>query len=184
MDAELTRIDYSTAVHQLGLMKALAAYDPHIAGTPPLGIHTETSDIDILLCAPEPEAFVADVSQFYEHMSGFHIWQWTSEDRPVVATFRAYGWDFELFASTQPVAQQFGWRHFKIEQRLLSLGGDSFRGAILKLRRDGLKTEPAFWAALQREGNAYHGLLSLEQATDDELRAELASASFDTSEPE
>jgi len=179
MEADLIRIDYSIAVHQLDILKALAAYDPHIAGTPPLGIHTETSDIDILFRAPEPEAFVADVSQLYEHMSGFHIWQWTSEDRPVVARFRAYGWDFELFAGTQPVAQQFGWRHFKIEQRLLLLGGDSFRGAILKLRRDGLKTEPAFWSALKREGDAYLGLLSLEQATDDELSAELASARFD-----
>lgn len=37
MEAELTRIDYSIAVHQLGIVKALAAYDPHIAGTPPLG---------------------------------------------------------------------------------------------------------------------------------------------------
>lgn len=183
MEAELTRIDYSIAVHQLGILKALAAYDPHIAGTPPLGIHTETGDIDILFCAGA-RSFVADVAQFYEHMSGLRIWQWTSEDRPVIATFRAYGWDFELFASTQLVAQQFGWRHFEIEHRLLSLGGDSFRDAILKLRRDGLKTEPAFWPALQREGNAYHGLLSLEQATDDELRAELAFASFDTFEPQ
>lgn len=56
MEAELTRIDYSIAVHQLGILKALAGYDPHIAGTPPLGIHTETSDIDILFYAPEPEA--------------------------------------------------------------------------------------------------------------------------------
>lgn len=35
MEAELTRIDYSIAVHQLGILKALAAYDPHIAGNPP-----------------------------------------------------------------------------------------------------------------------------------------------------
>jgi len=41
MEAELTRIDYSIAVHQLGILKALAGYDPHIAGTPPLGIHTD-----------------------------------------------------------------------------------------------------------------------------------------------
>jgi len=159
-------------------MEALAAYDPHIAGTPPLGIHTETSDIDILFCAPDPGVFVAEVAQLYAHMSGFRIWQWTSEDRPVVATFRAYGWDFELFASARPVAQQFGWRHFTIERRLLSLGGDGFRRAILTLRGDGLKTEPAFWAALKRKGDAYLGLLSLEQATDEELRAELALAGF------
>lgn len=160
-------------------MDTLAAYDPHLAGTPPLGIHIETSDIDILCCAPDAEVFVGDVLQHYAKMSGFSIWQWTSEDRPVVATFHAYGWDFELFASPLPVSQQFGWRHFKIERRLLSLGGDCFRRAIHALRQNGLKTEPAFWSALRQEGNPYIGLLSLEQATDDELRAELASAGFD-----
>jgi hypothetical protein len=184
LEAEITRTDYKIAVHQLGIMDALAAYDPHIAGTPPLGIQTETSDIDILFCAPHPEVFVADVSKYYAQMSGFRIWQWTSKDRPVVATFHTYGWDFELFASPLPVAQQSGWRHFEIERRLLSLGGGGFRRAIRTLRQDGLKTEPAFWTALKQEGDAYLGLLSLEQATDDELRAQLASSGFDRFEPE
>jgi hypothetical protein len=176
---EITRTDYEIAVHQLGIMDALAAYDPHIAGTPPLGIHTEASDIDILFSTQAPGIFVADVWRLYADMNGFRIWQWTSKDRPIVATFRAYGWDFELFASSLPVAEQFGWRHFTIEHRLLSLGGSGFKKAVLTRRQDGLKTEPAFWAALKLEGDAYLGLLSLEQATDDELRARLASAGFD-----
>jgi hypothetical protein len=128
---EITRTDYEIAVHQLGIMDALAAYDPHIAGTPPLGIHTEVSDIDILFSAPDPGIFVADVSRLYGQMSGFRIWQWTSKDRPVVATLRAHGWNFELFASSLPVAEQFGWRHFTIEHRLLSLGGRGFKNAVL-----------------------------------------------------
>ncbi|THV12494.1 DUF4269 domain-containing protein [Rhizobium rhizophilum] len=176
---EITRTDYEIAVHVLGIIDALAVYDPHVAGTPPLDIHTEASDIDILFSTLDPSGFVADVWRLYAHMSGFRIWQWTSKDRPVVATFRAYGWDFELFASSLPVAQQFGWRHFEIERRLLSLGGSGFKRAIQTLRQDGLKTEPAFWAALKLEGDAYLGLLSLEQATDDELRAQLGSAGFD-----
>ncbi|KQW25451.1 hypothetical protein ASE36_21175 [Rhizobium sp. Root274] len=44
------RPDYEIAVQELGIIDALAVYDPHIAGTPPLDIHTEASDIDILFC--------------------------------------------------------------------------------------------------------------------------------------
>ncbi len=174
----VSRTDYQTAVHQIGILEALAAYDPHVAGTPPLGVDTLTSDIDILCCAADAEAFVADVLRFYGEMSGFRIWQWVSKDRPVIATFRACGWDFEIFASPLPVAEQFGWRHFEMERRLLGLGGDGFKSAIQALRRQGLKTEPAFWSALGQEGDAYLGMLSLEQATDDELRAKLDAAGF------
>jgi hypothetical protein len=44
-----------------------------------------------------------------------------------------------------------------------------------------LKTEPAFWSALAQKGDAYLGLLSLERATDDELRAMLEAAGFGSS---
>ena len=177
-DPQVSRTDHQTAVHQIGILETLAAYDPHVAGTPPLGVDTPTSDIDILCSAPDVEAFVAEVVRSYGEMSGFRIWQWVSKDRPVIATFRACGWDFEIFASSLPVAEQFGWRHFEIERRLLTLGGDGFKDAILALRRQGLKTEPAFWSALAREGDGYLGLLSLEQATDTELRKMLVAAGF------
>lgn len=177
----MSRTDYQTAVHQIGILKTLAAYDPHIAGTPPLGVDTLTSDIDILCCAPAAEAFVADVVRSYGGMSGFRIWQWIADDRSVIATFQACGWDFEIFASPLPVAEQFGWRHFEIERRLLALGGDRLKDAILALRQQGLKTEPAFWSVLAQEGDAYLGLLSLEQATDTELRAMLDAAGFGSS---
>ena len=180
-DPPVSRPCYQTAVHQIGILKTLAAYDPHIAGTPPLGVEVETSDIDILCYAADGEAFVADVLRSYSEMSGFRIWQWVSKDRPVIATFRACGWAFEIFASRLPVAEQFGWRHFEMERRLLALGGDGFKSAIQALRRQGLKTEPAFWSALGQDGDAYLGLLSLEQATETELRAMLDAAGFGSS---
>lgn len=89
-------------------------------GTPPLEFDIETSDIDVLCCAPDAKVFVSDVLQCYARMSGFRIWQWTSKDRPMVETFRAYEWNFELFASPLPVAEQFGWRQFRVERRMFS----------------------------------------------------------------
>ncbi|MDH4440598.1 MAG: DUF4269 domain-containing protein [Rhizobium sp.] len=175
----ITRPHFEIAVRQLGILDALAAYGPQIAGTPPLGVETEKSDIDILCHAPQADAFLADVVALYGEISSFRVWQWISDDRPVIATFHAHDWDFEIFASPCPVAAQYGWRHFQIEKRLLALGGARFKTTVQLLKQQGLKTEPAFWSALKQEGDGYQGLLSLDAATDDELRQMLAKAEFD-----
>lgn len=175
----ITRPDFQTAVRQLGIIDALAAYDPHIAGTPPLGVDIEGSDIDILCQTRDHEAFLSDMLCLYGGISGFRVWQWISEDRPMVVAFHFSGWDFEIFASPHPVSSQNGWRHFQAEKRLLSLGGESFKNTIKSLRQQGLKTEPAFWFALKEEGDPYLGLLTLASATDDELREKLARVGLD-----
>lgn len=175
---QITRPHFEIAVQQLGVLKALRAYDPRVAGTPPLGVETEKSDIDILCHAPDASAFSTDVQNAYGTMSDLRIWQWISKDRPIIVTFHAHGWDFEIFASPQPVALQNGWRHFEIERRLLAIGGQGFKDAIKRLRQQGMKTEPAFWSALKQPGDPYGGLLSLETATDDALREKLARSGF------
>lgn len=174
----ITRPHFEIAVARLGIMDALSAYDPRIAGTPPLGLETDKSDIDILCHAPDADAFLADVQRLYAAMDGLRIWQWTSKDRPLIVTFKAHGWDFEIFASPQAVETQTGWRHFQIEKRLLSIGGEDFKAAIMQLRQQGLKTEPAFWSALEEQGDPYNGLLSLDDATDDQLRQKLTRLGF------
>ncbi|HEX7924915.1 MAG TPA: DUF4269 domain-containing protein, partial [Bradyrhizobium sp.] len=69
------------------------------------------------------------------------------------------------------VRQQRGWIHFEVERRLLALDDGRLRRAVGKLRADGLKTEPAFAAALGISGDPYRGLLELAAETDAELRA-------------
>ncbi|WP_286084369.1 DUF4269 domain-containing protein [Agrobacterium sp. FDAARGOS_525] len=114
-----------------------------------------------MLChAPDPSAFVSDVTRLFGEMKGFRAWQWTSGDRPVIATFQASFWDLEIFASALPVSLQHGWRHFEIEKRPLSVGDAGFKNAVKSLRKKGTKTEPAFWTALQQDGDAYIELLS------------------------
>ncbi|MEJ8311406.1 DUF4269 domain-containing protein [Agrobacterium larrymoorei] len=182
----ITRPHFGIAVARLGVLDALSAYDPRIAGTPPLGLETDKSDIDILCHAPDAGAFLNDIQRLYGAMDSLRIWQWISKDRPVIVTFHIHGWDFEIFASPQPVSTQTGWRHFQIEKRLLSLGGDEFKRAIMRFRQQGLKTEPAFWSALQEEGDPYKGLLSMSEATDDQLRQKLIRLGFccDAASPE
>ena len=174
----MNRPHYDEALLRLGILQALAAYDPHVAGTPPLGVDTPQSDIDILCCAPDMAQFFRDVVALYSALPGFSCWQWVSGERPLIVNFTLHGWEFELFASPQPVEQQAGWRHFTIERRLLGLGGETFKTKVMSLRSEGYKTEPAFWAALEMQGNAYAGLLKLCDDTDEALVDRLKQAGF------
>lgn len=152
----------------------MARFDPHVAGTVPLALDLPTSDIDILCHAPDPHAFTATVWAAFSDFAGFAIWQWIGADRPVVASFEAEGWAFELFGQVRPVTEQVGWRHFLIEKRLLELGGGGFRAAIMNRRRSGMKTESAFAEVLNLSGNPYQALLDIETWSNDALTRLLA----------
>lgn len=151
-------------------MAALVAFDPHVAGTLPLGIDVPGSDVDILCHAPDPDAFKAAVTRAFGACAGFAVREW-SDDRTVIAGFHAHGWAFELFGSPLPAAEQAGWRHFVVERRLLDLGGADFREAVMALRRAGAKTEPAFVQVLGLTGDPYLRLYELYDAEDAVLSA-------------
>lgn len=174
----MTRPDYRDAIGALNIIKHLADFGPHVAGTLPLGLETEKSDIDVLCETVDIDRFAQKVWALYSDRTGFRMRQWLSNGQPVIASFTAYGWEFEIYGSTEPVERQPGWLHFTVERRLLSLGGASFREKIMELRHSGSKTEPAFWAALRQSGNAYSGMLSLLDRSDDALAKLLTDAGF------
>ncbi|WP_448951722.1 DUF4269 domain-containing protein [Labrys neptuniae] len=172
------RPGYLQALHATGLLDLLSAFDPHVAGTPPLGLDLPASDIDILCHAPDAAFFAEIVWKALAGSTAFSLRQWRQHPRAVIASFLAQGWRFELFASPEPVAEQAGWRHFRVEERLLALGGEVFRARVLQQRRAGLKTEPAFAAVLGLDGDPYQALLDLERASDERLMAALDAAGF------
>ena len=174
----MARLPYHLALQRTGLLQLLHAFDPRVAGTPPLGIAVETSDIDILCQMTDQSAFMDAVRKIVVPLGDFRIEQWTHGGRPVIVSFHAEGWDFEIFASPEPVDRQAGWRHFCIEARLLELGGKVFRDRVMQLRCSGLKTEPAFAAALGLEGDPYAALLTLEPLADHGLKERLAAGRF------
>lgn len=171
-------LDYRQAIDRLGVMEALEDFDPHIAGTLPLGLEVPGSDIDILCHAPDASAFTQLVWSTFGHQPAFSIRQWTQEERPVIASFEAHGWPFELFAHVTPVAFQAGWRHFEVERRLLALGGEPFRRAVMDRRRKSAKTEPAFADSLQLKGDPYAALLEIHSRDDEQLARLLAESRF------
>lgn len=166
----MSRPPYGEALRQSGLMTILAPFDPHVAGTPPLELDLPDSDIDILCRAPDFDHFGSVLTTALGSQPGFtlaHKPRWPA----LICTFTTSGWPFEIFGQAIPVAQQHGWRHFRMEQRLLALGGPTFKAAIIALRETGLKTEPAFAAVLGLEGDPYAALLELEAFDDEALVA-------------
>ncbi|MET0241758.1 MAG: DUF4269 domain-containing protein [Sphingobium sp.] len=162
---------YEAALQSAGILAVLAQFDPHVAGTPPLGLDMPGSDIDILCHAPDAGAFARAVWAAFAEHAGFAMHQWTSSVRPVIASFRAEGWEFEIFGDAVPVREQAGWRHFMVERRLLALGGEGFRTAVMQARSTGMKTEPAVAAVLGLGGDPYAALLMIEDWEDERLIA-------------
>lgn len=170
----MSKPHYRDALGRVGVLSALSPFDPHVAGTPPLALDLADSDIDILCHAPDPVRFVCAIWTAFGEYSDFSVRQWVAGNRPVIAQFSAEGWVFEVFGCVQSVRNQIGWRHFRIEQRLLSLGGATLRTLIMEQRRSGLKTEPAFAAVLNLPGDPYEALLAIETWPDEALNGLLA----------
>jgi hypothetical protein len=176
----MERPDYREALRRSEIMTALADFDPHVAGTLPLGLDLPSSDIDVLCCAFDPDAFAAVLWAAFSGEANFSIRRRIEADRPVIASFTAHGWMFQVFGQAMPVCEQNGWRHLRVEQRLLDLGGPAFRAAVMRERSGGMKTEPAFAAVLRLKGDPYRALLDLEGCADESLIRLLEGAGFAT----
>jgi Domain of unknown function (DUF4269) len=93
----MERPHYREALRRLGVMSALAAFDPHLAGTLPLGVDLPTSDLDILCHIGEPDLFAATLWAAFSSETDFSLRQWMGADRPIIASFVAHGWPFQVF---------------------------------------------------------------------------------------
>lgn len=160
---------YKSVIDQVGLLRALEEFNPVVIGTPPLGIATISSDIDVACSSPDLERF-ADVAQrMFGQMQSFSLRKVDHLPEPaIVASFIELGWEIEAFCQKIPTEDQWGVRHFHIEARLLALA-PQLRERVVRLKRDGVKTEPAFAEVLSLVGDPYGALLELESLTDEQL---------------
>jgi hypothetical protein len=172
------RRSYEEPLAECDVLGALAPFDPRIAGTPPLDLDLPATDIDVLCFAPDTHAFTDAVWHNFSSAPAFTAKQLMTAPRPVVASFEAAGWRIELYGEAIPVEQQRGWRHFAVERRLLALGGEDLPITVLALRQQGMKTEPAFAAALRLKGDPYLALLGLGEQDDETLVSVLQAGGF------
>lgn len=160
-----------------GVLERLAPFDPVLAGTYPLDLAVEGSDLDVLCHAPDLALFERAVREAFGDRPGFRCErQPVGPTLAVIAGFRSATLPVEVFGQPLPIDRQRGYRHLLVEARLLARGGTPLRSAVATLRRSGLKTEPAFARALGLDGDPYERLWTLSWREDDELRAVLAAS--------
>lgn len=157
------------------LLRCLAPFHPLLAGTYPLGLQIEGSDIDLLCEIPSLERFEAFLDA-HGALFGRATRRRAAHCRPpaLVVSLELSGLEVEIFAQALPTHQQHGFRHMVVEGRLLALGGPALARAIVDLKRRGRKTEPAFAEALGLSGDPYAAVLDLESAPLEALEALVA----------
>ncbi|RMF82052.1 MAG: DUF4269 domain-containing protein [Chloroflexi bacterium] len=159
------------ALQWLNVFGILDEYDPVLVGTIPINLDIPGSDLDIICEAHDLSAFADCVRAAFSKHDGFNLRTDAIAGMPtVVARFTYRKFPVEIFGQPRPVEQQHAYRHMLIEARLLALGGEKMRRALRELKRQGVKTEPAFAQYLLLEGDPYLALLELEAFDDDALR--------------
>ncbi|KAA0127846.1 DUF4269 domain-containing protein [Chryseobacterium sp. SN22] len=140
------------------LFEKLKAWSPVLAGTIPIGIDIEESDLDVICEVKDEmefERFLAGYfSEFNIKVESFEI----NGEKAVVANFMLEGFIIEIFGQNKPVIEQNAYRHMMAEYRILQEKGEGFRNEIIALKKQGFKTEPAFGILLGLE-NPYKDLL-------------------------
>ena len=150
---ELTRLE---------IFEKLAVFHPTLAGTIPIDIALPNSDLDILCQYVSADSFIRVVSGRFGSQPHFEIDEDSKKLNAVVCRFKGQYFDIEIFGQNIPVEDQYAYRHLLVEYHLLEEKGQAFKNQIYELKKDGLKTEPAFAKALNLKGNPYEALLNLE----------------------
>ncbi|WP_100075132.1 DUF4269 domain-containing protein [Chryseobacterium camelliae] len=145
------------------IFEKLKAYSPVLAGTIPIGIDVEGSDLDII-CQVDltyeedfldklmfKKIFPPDVEIAVEKMM-------VNGEASIILNFMLDGFPVEIFGQDIPSVQQNAYRHMLAEYRILKEKGDGFKQEIIQLKRKGVKTEPAFGLLLGLE-DPYEDLL-------------------------
>jgi len=152
---EIQKRSYKILV-QLNIMEYLGDYTPLLTGTIPIGIDIEGSDLDIICTVRDSQRFEDKITSEYGNMEGYRV---TRNEGNIVINFIFQGMEIELYGVDKPTDKQNAYRHMLVEARLLELGEEEFRNEIVRLKKEGIKTEPPFCKALGVDGNPYENML-------------------------
>lgn len=153
-------------IQQLNIFHDFAGHTPLLCGTIPLAIDVEGSDLDIIMEVQDFERFKHEIQSRYATLDGFTLNEMAMQGTPtVLCNFTFEDMDFEIFAQPKPVVKQNAYRHMIIEHHLLMTHPHT-RDEIIHLKKQGLKTEPAFAKVLGLAGNPYEELLKIGSRLD------------------
>ena len=151
------------------ILSSFKEFEPNISGTLPLGIQHADSDLDILFISDDLDAFVTKTTERFGKCKRFAAKIVEHQGRQsAVINFDFQNLPIELFCQNRNVFQQQANQHFLIEGRLLKVLGKDFKKKIVELKKDGIKTEPAFGQILGLS-NPYADLIDLNKLSDMDL---------------
>lgn len=155
---------------RLAIFEKLQPYSPVLAGTYPIDLDIEGSDLDIICASSNLEELSQLLQSTYGSESAFQIEHKVVHNRPtVIVRFRADEFPIEIFAQSQSVMAQDSVIHMLVEARLLAFAPPTAREYIRALKRSGMKTEPAFAECFEIKGDPYEELLKIARLTDREI---------------
>ena len=138
----------------------IAEFTPVLAGTIPINIDIENSDLDIICYWKNKIDFKEKLKAVFGKENGFSLRETKiHEQESVIANFRIEEFEIEIFGQNIPVYNQNAYRHMLIEYKILQLKGEKFRQEIIRLKQNGYKTEPAFGVLLGLKNDPYQELL-------------------------
>jgi hypothetical protein len=149
---------------RLSVFEHLQDYKPILTGTIPIGIDLPESDLDIICQCSNHLKFAKTLNSLYSDMKKYQIRtsNWNDLESTIV-TFQSGEFEIEVFGQDCPTENQTAYRHMIIEHNILNSKDDKFRDRIIQLKKEGLKTEPAFARVLGLQGNPYEELLKFEK---------------------
>ncbi len=157
------QINTYSVLLKLDIFDCLNKYNPILTGTIPIEIDLPHSDLDIICeCKDHKEFAEILVNKFAKHID-FKIW--TNFHYGIKSTITRFLFEnqyIEIFGQEVPTEKQNSYRHMLIEKQILQKKGIEFKEQIMKLKKQGIKTEPAFAQILGLKGNPYLELLKFD----------------------
>lgn len=147
------------------VFEKLSNYSPLLAGTIPIEIDIEGSDLDII-CEVDlrfEEDFLEEI--MFTRLIPPEV-EVTVEkmvikgEKSIVLNFMLEEFPVEIFGQNKPATEQNAFRHMIAEYKILQEKGAEFKQKIIELKKQGIKTEPAFGILMNLE-NPYEDLLKI-----------------------
>lgn len=145
------------------VFEKLKDYSPVLAGTIPIEIDIESSDLDIIC-----EVNLEFEKDFLDEIAMRRLMPEDTDvkieniiirgEKSIVLNFMLEEFPIEIFGQNKPSVEQNAYRHMIAEYNILKEKGKEFKQKIIELKKQGIKTEPAFGLLMKLE-NPYEDLL-------------------------
>ncbi|KQS93174.1 DUF4269 domain-containing protein [Chryseobacterium sp. Leaf394] len=146
-------------LYQYEIFEKLQEYSPVLAGTIPIAIDIEESDLDIICEVKDQLEFKSFLNQTFSEFDLNIETLVINETKSVVCNLIIEEFPIEIFGQNRPATQQNAYLHMLAEHKILTEKGEEFKQKIIDLKKKGIKTEPAFGMLLNLK-NPYEDLLN------------------------